>query len=57
MQLRIKGKRGSGKRIFTRKKNSMKKLAIAASKAEEYVVSNPAFRLAEVKEGKKKLLK
>ena len=46
----MKGKRGLEKRTCTRKKNSIKKLAIAASKVEEHVVSNSAFRLAKAKE-------
>ena len=53
----IRGKRGSGKRTFTKKKNSIKKLAIAASKIEEYIITNPVIRLAKVKVGKEKLLK
>ena len=51
------GKRGSRKIIFTRKKNSMKKLAIVASKVEKYVVINLTIRLAEAKEEKDKQLK
>ena len=50
-------KRELGKRTCTRKKNSMKKLAIAALKVKKYIVSNPIFRLAEAKEEKEKSLK
>ena len=57
MQSRIRGKRELGKRTYTRKKNSIRKLAIAALKVEEYIVSNPIFRLAEAKKGKEKPLK
>jgi len=43
--------------MFTRKENSMKKLAITVSKVEKHVAVDSAITLAEVKVGKGKLLK
>ena len=48
----MRGKRGSWKKRFTRKKNSIKKLTIAISKVEKYEVADPITTLAEVKIGK-----
>ena len=54
-QIRMRGNRGSGKKIFTRKKNSIKKLAIAISKVQEYVATDSEIKLAKAKVGKKSL--
>ena len=57
MLSRKRGKRELGKKTYARKKNSTKKLAIAASKVEEHIVLNYTFGLDEAKEGKEKSLK
>ena len=56
-QIRMRGKRESGKRRFTRKKNSMKKLVITISKVEKHVVVDSEIKLAKAKTVKEKLLK
>ena len=53
----MRGKRGSRKRKFTRKKNSMKKLAIVTSKVEKYELIDLATMIVEVNIGKGKPLK
>ena len=53
----MRGKRESRKRKFTRKKNSMKKLAIVTSKVKKYELTDLATMIVEVKVGKGKPLK
>ena len=52
----MRDKRGSGKKRFARKKNSIKKLAITVSKVEKYELADLLTMIAEVKVEKGKLL-